>query len=844
MKKKLPLHLFFVFCCSLLTTQIWSQSNSPCTATALTVGTDCSGAVSGSLDGFSYNALVPNCNSFDEAPQGFYTFVATATNMTIEVDGNAGMDPVIDLLEGTSCVALTNIDCEDNTGSNGTEVMDATGLTIGDTYTIAVYDWFEDNFASTTFDICVYAPPPPANNDPCNATPLTVGTGSCTFSTHTNVGATDSGIGDPMCGNYDGGDVWFTAVVPASGHLIIEGGRATGGFNNGAMAIYSGTCGTLNFIECDDNSATASPNMPLINNNSLTPGSTIFIRFWERGNDRFDDFNICVQDGDIDGDEPCDTISLPLGASGTCSPSTFSTVGATNSGIADPGCGDYLGGDVWFEVTVPSSGHLIFEIDDIDFTDPAMAIYDGTCGTLNFIECDEDDGDGNLPRINNSDLTPGSTIYVRVWEEGNDASGDFEICVFAPETCHALSPLCTDAAFSFVANSTTPELDAEDDINPGNSGYECLGSSPNPSWYYLEVNQAGNLVFDITAATDVDFALWGPYTSVNAAQDACGSHGDTGAGGAAEVDCSFHPRANERAIANNVQVGEVYVLLVTNYRNEVQTITLATGATNTAQTDCSVVTCSPSVTAGTTPTVAMGNAGSNNYILCRDETLTITSNDDFILPPASDLRGLGYAVYACAPTTGDPDTDPCWTGHYLAEEDLTLTNSAASSTYEFILANPRAEAGVNGTPSGNTLFFAPITMDDVSTIADGGGDDNVGHDEDGDACFNQGTAIEVQYLNEITAVASEDCGTGEITITLSGGYPEAEGTASYTVNSTGDGTMAQSGAQGGTLTFTGAFTGDTVSISVTDDSNGCTFTFSFAATCPVPVNCEADAGTW
>ncbi len=302
-------------------------------------------------------------------------------------------------------------------------------------------------------------------------------------------------------------------------------------------------------------------------------------------------------------------------------------------------------------------------------------------------------------------------------------------------------------------------------------------------------------------------------------------------------------RQVEEANASGVQVGEVYVLLVTNYANIVQNITLAPAAGNTAETDCSVVTCSPSVTAGAV-TASMTNGSSADYILCRDESLTLTSDDDFILPPAADLRGLGYAVYTCAPTTGNPDTDPCWTGYYLTEEDVTLTNSAASSTYEFIVANPSPDAGGSGVPSGNTLFFAPITMDDIATIAQGGGDDNVGHDEDGDACFEQGTAIEVQYLSEITAAASEDCSTGEITITLSGGYPDAEGTASYTVSSTGDGTMAQSGSQGETLTFTGAFTGDTVSISVTDDSNGCTFSFSFAATCPVPSSCDADAGTW
>ena len=68
-------------------------------------------------------------------------------------------------------------------------------------------------------------------DDPCAASPITVGT-SCTFSTFTNAGATASpGVPAPGCANYAGGDVWFTATVPASGHLIVDG-------NTGVITVF------------------------------------------------------------------------------------------------------------------------------------------------------------------------------------------------------------------------------------------------------------------------------------------------------------------------------------------------------------------------------------------------------------------------------------------------------------------------------------------------------------------------------------------------------------------------------------------------------------------------------
>ncbi len=416
----------------------------------------------------------------------------------------------------------------------------------------------------------------PANDDPCNAIPLTVGT-TCNYVTYTNANATASaGVPAPGCANYQGGDVWFTVTVPASGNLNFD--SQTGVITDAGMAIYSGTCTALTLIECDDDD---SPNgaMSAIQRTGLTPGSTIWIRMWEFGNNNNGTFGICVLEPPPPppppaNDNPCGAILIPVRFD-SCSYTTYTNATATATpNIPAPGCANYAGGDVWFKFVVPCTGSVNLDTQTGVVTDGGMAIYSAvSCnGPFTLITCDDDgSANGLMPSITRTGLTPGDTIYIRFWEYGNNSNGTFGLCASVPQAGGPASSCATASAFCASTTPTTfPNITNQPSLG-GGGVYGCLASTPNPAFFYLQINQSGNIDITISQAAnngnpiDVDFVVWGPFNNLSAA---CG-----GISASNIVDCSFSIAAVEIANIPNAVAGQYYLMLVTNFNGAAGSIT-------------------------------------------------------------------------------------------------------------------------------------------------------------------------------------------------------------------------------------------------------------------------------
>ena len=216
-------------------------------------------------------------------------------------------------------------------------------------------------------------------------------------------------------------------------------------------------------------------------------------------------------------DNPCNATPLPVTAAGTCNYSVFSSIGATNSPVPDPGCAFYFGKDVWFSVTVPPSGSVVIDAIQGSINDGGMAVYSGTCNNLLLLDCDDDaSANGFMPMLFLTGLTPGSTIYIRFWEFGG-GTGSFGLCATtAPpptnQDCLNAIPICKNIYNNPISYSGTGNVHNE--INPANS---CLGlGERNDVWYTFTVQSSGNLNFLITPVDTANDYDWAVYNLTNA----------------------------------------------------------------------------------------------------------------------------------------------------------------------------------------------------------------------------------------------------------------------------------------------------------------------------------------
>ena len=176
-------------------------------------------------------------------------------------------------------------------------------------------------------------------NDNCTSATLLTTSATCSYTTYNESGATASpgSIPDPYCtispySGCVGSDVWFKVVVPISGFLDIK--TKEGGITMAGMAIYSGTCGSLVPLDCVDSTNASGGYMPEIVIGNLTPGSTIYIRFWPECDIESGTFGICVTTFNFPTtivQAPCTNLGFENGFTGWTGTEGTSVNGALNA---------------------------------------------------------------------------------------------------------------------------------------------------------------------------------------------------------------------------------------------------------------------------------------------------------------------------------------------------------------------------------------------------------------------------------------------------------------------------------------------------------------------------------
>ena len=374
--------------------------------------------------------------------------------------------------------------------------------------------------------------PPPSNDDPCGAISLATGA-SCDLTASTNVAATASqlnipGLSIPSCTNalYQGGDVWFTTTVPSSGLL----GIATEELDicAGAFALYTAPACSGPFTAlsggCTSVGMTGPASEPALVFDAagagLAPGTTIYIRYWERNGNENGSFGICAYEVFPPlNDGPCEPHPLPLG--NTCAWSNTSTLYATPSVVADPSCASaQIINDVWYSFTVPHPLPedwigVVVDHSSLPPLDLSMAWYrltppPCTPQVLTEIACSAS-GSINSAAIG-LELLPGETILIRVW--GEQWSGSFDICAYTEQPpdndgpCSA-EPLMVN--YGCLLSTYTMLGASGSGISPPGTANVSLPDCGAPVdadvWFTVEMPPNGIILFDTQAEELSDAAM-------------------------------------------------------------------------------------------------------------------------------------------------------------------------------------------------------------------------------------------------------------------------------------------------------------------------------------------------
>ncbi|WP_261511370.1 T9SS type A sorting domain-containing protein [Chryseobacterium paludis] len=241
-------------------------------AKTLTVNSDldCGVVTSGYTLGATPSGLTAAPCYGDPDDDVWFKFVATKTSHKISLLNVTSIgtfdddDIYFQVLSGT-CGVLSSVLCSDATSSI------VSGLTIGQTYYVRVYSYY-DTGSNQSFDICVGSIPPPPVNDECSGA-LVASAFPYNYVQSDGGGATNNAGFITACDNGMNDGTWFTFV--GDGDIFnIAVSMPPGSDFDPQVDVYSGTCGNLSCEGTVDSMASGESEYISV---ATVPGTTYYI---------------------------------------------------------------------------------------------------------------------------------------------------------------------------------------------------------------------------------------------------------------------------------------------------------------------------------------------------------------------------------------------------------------------------------------------------------------------------------------------------------------------------------------------------------------------------------------
>jgi len=296
--------------------------------------------------------------------------------------------------------------------------------------------------------------------------------------------------------------------------------------------------------------------------------------------------------------------------------------------------------------------------------------------------------------------------------------------------CAAALPFCTGNIMNFQAATQQPAAQ-------GGPNYGCLFSQPNPTWFYMQIANAGPVVIAMAANSDIDFICWGPFPSL---ATACNS-----LTGNNIQSCSYSPASTETCTINNAVAGQFYMILITNFSGANQQITFAQTNSVTpgaGTTNCDIV-CSITLTnsgflcPGNSVTLsAITNTSINSYTLLGStgvigtntlanvsntintvvNTLTAStaytvraSNSTGTCQSISNVTVIPYPTFSVTPV----NPSICQGGSITAAVNFSLGTNTTLFSYTW---SPSPGFGIFNTNALSTIIMPPLINTTQSVV--------------------------------------------------------------------------------------------------------------------------------
>lgn len=240
----------------------------------------------------------------------------------------------------------------------------------------------------------------------------------------------------------------------------------------------------------------------------------------------------------------------------------------------------------------------------------------------------------------------------------------------------------------------------------------CLGSIPNAAYFYLQIDQPGDLIFTISQEDtannpiDVDFIAWGPFIDIADANASitladCPECPNNTADPTFYpyapdniTDCSFSAAPTETLNILNTLQGEIYVVLITNYNGDQGTIDFQqTSGNGTTSCETLPVCGSQYFDIGGTTGPYTGNESTtiNPYFSGGTVTVDFTNVN---IPDAGDVLTVYNGPNNTFPVLGTV------TGAPISFSSTIVGNPTGAITFDFI---------VDGDANVGTGWVADIT---------------------------------------------------------------------------------------------------------------------------------------